>query len=236
MSGPARPTVVLLHGLARTRYSLAGLRRYLERAGFPTWARSYPSRRRGIADAADQIADWLARDLPGGGPLVAVTHSMGGLVARHLASRVALQQIVMLAPPNHGSRVSRIYVRHPLYRWFFGPAGQELASFEAERGWPPLEVPFAVIAGTRGRAIANPTSWLTRARGHFTSDEAHDGTVAVDETALPGMAGFATVDASHTWIMNDRRARELVVRFLETRSFEGRALSHPLAPVLGGEG
>ena len=219
MSGPLRPTVVLLHGLARTHHSLAGLRRHLERAGFPTWARSYPSRRWPIADAAEQIADWLARDLPADRPLVAVTHSLGGLVARHLAARVALQQIVMLAPPNHGSRVSRFYSQRALYRWFFGPAGQELASLDAASAWPSLDVPVAVIAGTRGRALANPTGWLSRARGHFAAEEAHDGTLAVDETALPGMAAFATVDASHTWIMNDAQARALVVRFLETRSF-----------------
>lgn len=219
MSGPERPTVVLLHGLARTHRSLAGLRRHLERAGFPTWARSYPSRQRGSAGAADEIAGWLARDLSGRGPLVAVTHSLGGVVARHLAARVPFQQVVMLAPPNQGSRVSRAYSHLALYRWFFGPAGQELASVEAARDWPPLEVPFAVIAGTRGRGLANPTGWLSRARGHFTTGEAHDGTLAVDETELPGITAFATVDASHTWIMNNRQARELVVRFLETRSF-----------------
>jgi pimeloyl-ACP methyl ester carboxylesterase len=211
--------VVLLHGLARTHHSLAGLRRHLERAGFPTWARSYPSRRWPIADAADQIAEWLAHDLPGDRPLVAVTHSLGGLVARHLATRVALRQIVMLAPPNHGSRVSRFYSQRSLYRWFFGPAGQELAALNAASVWPSLDVPVAIIAGTRGRALANPTGWLSRARGHFAAEEAHDGTLAVDETALPGMAAFATVDASHTWIMNDAQARALVVRFLETRSF-----------------
>jgi hypothetical protein len=29
------------------------------------------------------------------------------------------------------------------------------------------------------------------------------------------MAGFATVDATHTWIMNDPRAQALAVRFLQ---------------------
>lgn len=218
MSGPERPTVVLLHGLARTHHSLAGLRRHLERAGFPTWARSYPSRRRSIIEAAHEIADWLARDLPADRPLVAVTHSMGGLVARHLAARIALRQIVMLAPPNHGSRVARFHAGRPIYRWFFGPAGQELASPDRERDWT-LEIPVAVIAGTRGRAIANPTSWLTRGGGYFSDQEPNDGTLALWETALVGITDFAAVDASHTWIMNNRQARELVVRFLETRSF-----------------
>ena len=46
------PTVVLLHGLARSARSMAGLARHLRRAGYETWSRSYPSRRVGIADAA----------------------------------------------------------------------------------------------------------------------------------------------------------------------------------------
>jgi hypothetical protein len=143
---------------------------------------------------------------------------MGGLVARHLAGWIDLRQIVMLAPPNHGSRVARSYAGRPLYRWLFGPAGQELAAPDRESDWT-LEVPVAVIAGTRGRAIANPTSWLTRRRGHFSDQELNDGTLALGETSLVGITDFATVDASHTWIMNNRQARELVVRFLETRSF-----------------
>ena len=219
----ARPTVVLVHGLARTRHSMAGLQRHLERAGYPTWARSYPSRRRTIAGAADEIAGWLARDVPAGRPLVAVTHSLGGLVIRHVAARVAFEQIVMLAPPSQGSRVSRAFHDRALYRWFFGPAGQELAAHDGAGDLPPLSVPFAVIAGTRRRALANPTSWLTSGGAYFAVDQAHDGTVAVDETALPGMTAFATVDASHTWIMNDQRVRQLVVEFLQTRSFSAVA-------------
>jgi triacylglycerol lipase len=214
-----RPTVVLVHGLARTRYSMAGLQRHLERAGYPTWARSYPSRRRTIAGAADEIAGWLARDLPAGQPLVAVTHSLGGVIIRHVAARVPFQQIVMLAPPSHGSRVSQAFHDRALYRWFFGPAGQELAAGDEARAWPPLSVPFAVIAGTRARALANPTSWLTGGGGYFADSQANDGTLAVDETALPGMTAFATVDASHTWIMNDQRVRSLVLQFLRTSAF-----------------
>ena len=224
MTAPTRPTVVLVHGLARTRHSMAGLQRHLERAGYPTWARSYPSRRRTIAGAADEIAGWLARDLPSGQPLVAVTHSLGGVVIRHLAARVPFQQIVMLAPPSQGSRVSRVFQERALYRWFFGPAGQELAAAHAgDPAWPPLSVPFAVIAGTRGRALANPTSWLTGGGGYFADGQPHDGTLAVDETPMPGMTAFATVDASHTWIMNDQRVRELVVQFLETNAFASGA-------------
>jgi hypothetical protein len=227
-AGPAliaapRPTVVLLHGLARSHRSLAGLRRHLERAGFPTWARSYRSRRLSTADAADEIAGWIAAELPADRPLVAVTHSLGGVVVRHLVARVPFSRIVMLAPPSDGSRVSRALSGRPitrrLFRWIFGPAGQEVAAPAAARAWPPLQIPCAVIAGTRARSLANPTSWLTRVGGYFAAGEPNDGTLAVAETTLAGATAFATVDATHTWIMNDRRARELIVRFLSGDDF-----------------
>jgi hypothetical protein len=43
--------------------------------------------------------------------------------------------------------------------------------------------------------------------------------VAVEETRLEGMADFATVDATHTWIVNNPEARRLVVRFLAKGRF-----------------
>jgi hypothetical protein len=74
-----------------------------------------------------------------------------------------------------------------------------------------------VIAGTRGRSLVNPSS-LTVAR-RFPPGIAHDGTVAVDETRFDGMAAFAEVDATHTWIMNDVHTRALTLQFLREGTF-----------------
>jgi hypothetical protein len=48
----------------------------------------------------------------------------------------------------------------------------------------------------------------------FPAGVMNDGTVAVDETKLAGMTAFASVDATHTWIMNSPRVRHLIVTFL----------------------
>ena len=215
-----RPIVVLLHGLSRTRLSMAGLARHLTRAGFTTWSRGYPSRRRSIADAADEVAGWIARELPAGRPLAAVTHSLGGLLIRHMAARIPFSRVVMLAPPNQGSLLARALRERPLYRWLYGPAGQEIAAAGEGGVWPPLAAPTAVIAGTRARGGWNPTSWVSRGVGAFGPDEPNDGTLAVSETWLAGMAAFATVDASHTWIMDHPAARALVLRFLEASTLD----------------
>ena len=77
-----------------------------------------------------------------------------------------------------------------------------------------------MIAGTRRRALANVTSWVSHRV--FAAGAAHDGTVAVDETRLAAAAAFATVDASHTFIMNHPRVAELTLAFLRTGGFGAR--------------
>jgi hypothetical protein len=207
-------TIVLLHGLARRAGSLARLERALEAAGFATWSCDYPSRRTSIRDAATEVADRIAAALPGR-PLGAVTHSLGGILVRHMGDRgLDWRRIVMLAPPNQGSQVAAALGHLAPFRWFYGPAGQELAGEPTH--WPPPPAPAAVIAGTRRRALVNPTSWVS---GRVFADGVeHDGTVAVDEARLPG-AAFATVDATHTFIMDDDAARRLAIRFLRGDDF-----------------
>ena len=209
-----KPLVVLLHGLARRHGSMAKLGAHLRAHGFETWSQTYPSRRHSITELASALADAIA-GTAAGRPISAVTHSMGGIVARHLHDpRLAWDRIVMLAPPNRGSRLAAGLATNPMFRWAYGPAGSELADGGA---WPAPPAPFAVIAGTRARALTNPTSWTLGRR--FPPGTPNDGTVAVDETRLDGMAAFAEVDATHTWIMNDARVHTLIVRYLRDGSF-----------------
>ena|SRR5688572_26270576 len=204
-----KPLVVLLHGLARGHGSMAKLGGYLRKQGFETWSQTYPSRHHSIAYLASALTDKIV-EAAGERPLYAVTHSMGGIIVRHLRdTRLHWSRIVMLAPPNQGSRLAAGLVRNPLFRFFYGPAALELADASS---WPAPPAEFAVIAGTRSLAVSNVTSWTVGRR--FPVDVANDGTVAVEETKLPGMTAFAEVDATHTWIMNSPRVRHLVVRYL----------------------
>jgi len=207
-----KPLVVLLHGLARGQGSMTRLGRALRAAGFETWSHTYPSRRHSITYLADALTEQLvALDRP----LSAVTHSMGGVIVRHLHDpRLRWERIVMLAPPNQGSRLAAGLVRNPVFRWFYGPAAAELADASS---WPAPPAPFAVIAGTRSLAWTNPTSWTVGRR--FPAGIANDGTVAVDETKLPGMAAFTEVDATHTWIMNAPQVHRLAIHYLREGAF-----------------
>lgn len=209
---------MFLHGLARTHRSLAGLRRHVARRGFDTWSHSYPSRRMALCDLAGSIADRIQRDL-GDRPILGVTHSLGGILARHMADLLPWQGVVMMAPPNSGSRVAAALAEHPLLRWYFGPAGRALGRPDS---WPDPPAPFAIIAGTRGPTIGNVPSWMIRALQLIPPGTPSDGTVTVEETRLPGMAAFAEVDASHTWMMNHPATRDLILHFLHHRQFPGR--------------
>ncbi len=189
---------------------MAWLRRQIQAAGYETWARTYPSRSRSLQELGDQVVTQI-RDELGDRPVAAVTHSMGGVLARHMAAALPWQRLVMVAPPNRGSAVAATINENPIFRWFYGPAGQQLASPEH---WPVPDLPFAVIAGTRGLSWKNATSVLSAGLKVFAGP--NDGTVSVDETQLDGMADFATVDATHTWIMYHPEVVEMILRFLET--------------------
>ena len=209
-----KPLVVLLHGLARGQGSMTRLGTRLRAQGFATCARTYPSRRHSIRVLAEQLSGWIVEQA-GARPVCAVTHSMGGVIVRHLHDpRIRWERIVMLAPPNQGSQLAAALSGNPVFRWYYGPAGAELA--DGSR-WPPPPAPFAVIAGTRSLAVSNVTSWTLGRR--FAAGTRNDGTVAVDETRLDGMAAFAEVDATHTWIMNDARVQALIVSYLRTGRF-----------------
>lgn len=211
-----KPTVALVHGLMRTSRSMARLSRAIEDAGYPTWLGSYPSQRRSIEHNAAAIVDQLRHETRG--PLLLVTHSLGGILARYIAGPMGrdagldVQGVLMLAPPNGGSRLARRFAPFAAFRRLYGPAGQELGAAVAP-AWPLPEVPVAVIAGTVARGL-NFTGWVSTVARLIQPDELSDGTVLVEETRLPGMVDFATVAASHTFIMDHPEARTMILRFL----------------------
>ena len=85
--------VVLLHGLGRSRASMAGMARYLRRAGYPVLNLGYPSRRHGIDHLVRSYLAPAVRRCTAqhGGPLHFVTHSLGGILLRG-GARLPLRQ------------------------------------------------------------------------------------------------------------------------------------------------
>ena len=82
---PPSTTIILVHGLGRTRRSMARLATRLERStGLRAVSIGYPSRKLSVADAAKFVSRRAAEACGGAGrPAFAVTFSLGGPIIRH---------------------------------------------------------------------------------------------------------------------------------------------------------
>lgn len=228
---PGGHVVVLLHGLGRTRRSLATLARALVAAGLEPAALSVASTRTGlerqVEDLFGLLSELEARRVS------FVTHSLGGILLRavlgHAAAfqgRFELGRAVLIAPPNQGSALSRRLASSPPVRLPFGlvlgAAGRQLGL--AGRDLPAPACPFALVAGARG----TPRGWNPLLEGD------DDGVVSVDETRLAGAADHLVVRGLHTFLMSDPRVVEACLRFLlEGRLRAGAPVTDPTWPPAG---
>lgn len=183
---PADHLVVLLHGLGRTRRSLARLDRALIHAGFTTARLDYPSTRKPIEQHAATVAELLDH-VPTPAKLSFVSHSLGGLIVRQLLThdapwRSAVERIVMVAPPNQGASLAASLDKGNVMRGILGPAYGQIAGGFATT-LPVPDVPVAIFAGD----VAGVPG---------------DGLVTVDETRLEGASEHHIVPAIHTLLMN----------------------------------
>jgi pimeloyl-ACP methyl ester carboxylesterase len=207
-------SVLLLHGIGRTRLSMRPLERVLAAAGYGTRRLTYPSRRLAIPAIAEWLEPRLADLWRHSIRVHVVTHSMGGLVAAHYLERHGNREktgrVVMLAPPLGGSEVADALHRLPPYRWLFAPAGQQLTTSANAAPMSPY-YPLGVIAGSRGSAYP---------LGRLFLSGPHDGRVAVARTRSTGLADHLVLPASHSFIMRSGEVQRQVLHFLGHGRFD----------------
>jgi pimeloyl-ACP methyl ester carboxylesterase len=201
--------IILLHGLWMRGFALGLLHKRMAEAGFAVDRFDYMS----VVSSQERIVERLhlrmQRFAPG--PVHLVGHSLGGLLALKAcreATGLPPGRIVCLGSPVKGSAAARGFAG-------FGQGGEALLGHNREL----LEHGMERWDGARevgmiaGRVPIGLGAMLTHMEGE------HDGTVAVAETRLPGLADHCVVETSHTGLLLSADAAQQVVHFLRHGRF-----------------
>jgi pimeloyl-ACP methyl ester carboxylesterase len=214
-AGPAPALVILVHGLWQSGLELFVMRRRLQADGslralfftYPTTVGTMSNHVRRLIDCARaHKAEQLHF----------VGHSLGGLVvlrALEITDDLPPGRAVLLGSPLQGSRTAQSLARLPFGRALLGGAlTQECVDWSPRKWSGRREV--GVIAGSMGFGVGRLLASL---------DAAHDGTVLVEETRLPGAKDHMVVAASHTGLLVSAQVAEQTRHFLDRGVFKRNA-------------
>ena len=211
-------TVVLVNGLWLADPALWLLARHLRRIGFRVYPFSYPSVRHDLRANAAHLNSFLSR-VPG--ELVhLVGYSLGGVIVRgmfHWHPQQRPGRIVLLGSPQTGNRPAQAAIQNRIGRRLLGRSVAELvAGVPRQWGWPERET--GIIAGSRSLGLGRLAAKLATP---------NDGTVAVEETVVPGPHKRLVLPVAHFAMLLAPGVARQVGEFLR----EGRFKQEPgLAP------
>ena len=200
--------VLILHGLWMRAPAMQPLRRRLLAEGFAPATFDYASRAADPATSCERLAARIrAFD---GKPVHLVGHSLGGLLALETLAQHAdlpLGRIVCLGSPLRGASAAGGLARMPGSRWFLGRSAGLL---RRGAGVPAGGAQVGMVAGTRPVGFGR---FFTRFEGE------HDGTVALSETRIDGLADHVAIPTTHSGLIFSPRAAALTARFLREGRF-----------------
>lgn len=206
---PQKHHVILLHGIWMRSITLQLLARRLRDAGYSVETIDYASVFRGIGPVVEDLRGRMrAREADA---VHLVGHSLGSLVALEATRGVRGLpdgRVVCLGPPLRGSAVARGLASLPGGKLLLGNSAEPLLAGVAP--WTG-ERCVGVIAGRLPYGLGAMIGGL---------GSPHDGTVAVEETILPGITDHRTVEASHTGLLFSHEVADLTIGFLQSGRFE----------------
>jgi hypothetical protein len=212
--------VLLLHGLGLGGWAMQRIENALKEDGYRVINVSYPSRSLPLEQIAQewipaQLAALHAERAP---RLHVVTHSMGGIALRLFLQGHApanLGRVVMIAPPNQGTRLVDRVGGWWAFRAFTGVNGVRLGTgadaLPLRLGPWTHRAPLGIIAGDR---TLNPLF------SHWIGPGTNDGKVSVASTRLEGMSDHLVMPVSHTWLQYRRPVIDQVRAFLRAGRFD----------------
>lgn len=206
--------VILLHGLGRTHFSMSMLESTLRKKHYFVVNQNYPSTRKSIHALANEYIPPMVTECikHHKKPIHFVTHSLGGIILQYYLQNhtiSGLGNIVMLAPPNHGSQLAD-QMHHRWYtRFLLGPVVKELTTQKKPIRLRSGQYKIGIIAGN---SSLNPFA-------HRIFGEPNDGKVAVSSTRMDQMSDFIVLPVSHTFMMNNTVVLKQILYFLNHGRF-----------------
>jgi pimeloyl-ACP methyl ester carboxylesterase len=202
--------IILLHGLWMRGFALGVLHRRLIADGFRVHRFDYMS----VAATQQRILGRIQADMSEHAPdtVHLVGHSLGGLLALRAcreAQDLPPGRIVCLGSPLKGSAAARAFAS-------WGRGGEALLGHNRtllEEGFERWDGPREV-----GMVAGRMPIGLGAMLGHIEGE--HDGTVAVEETCLPGLSGHCIVETSHTGLLLSAEVARLTTSFLRRGQFD----------------
>ncbi len=202
---------MLVHGLWMHGMALEYHRRHLVRVGFAAVSYSYSSVRLSLAENADDLVQF-ARNLAVP-HLHWVGHSLGGIVilcALARAPHLPPGRVVLAGTPYRGSRAAEILEQQAFGPQLLGRSVREWLSAPKPMDFGGREI--GVIAGSVGIGLGRVVA--------PDLPQPNDGTVAVEETAVPGARDNIVLPITHTGMLASRAVARQIEAFLRDGHFE----------------
>jgi pimeloyl-ACP methyl ester carboxylesterase len=206
-----KPAVILLHGLYLSAFATRLWQHHLQSQGYAAHGFSYASMHNTLSQNAKALADYI-RTIEAD-TVHCVGHSLGGLVLLQMLHEfpdARIGRLVLVGCPYNNAYVPTQLADSAAGR---GLIGNSMSQWLKQ---VPVVVPaqfeIGVIAGTRavglGR-VAAPGLPLP-----------NDGTVALEETKLPGMRDHLTLHVSHTEMLFSPQVMQAMTFFLRNGHFQ----------------
>lgn len=206
------PHIVLVHGLARSRFDMFLMAPRL-RARFPetrVHVFDYHSRRLTLEQATDRLREFVD-SITTTEPVSFVGHSLGGIITRSLDAtggcRAPMHRLVTLGTPHYGAVIARFLADYTIPNVIFGPMLHELGVLNLPEQSRQLEI---------GCLVGGTNTWI----GFLpVFREDNDGVVLVREAHLKTCVDHKRMPMLHALFPFSWRVADLAASFLATGSF-----------------
>ncbi len=208
-SSVSTEAVVLVHGLWLNDLDMSLLRQRLRQAGYAVHQFSCNTVACSPAENAEKLQRFVQEI--DAGTVHFVGHSLGGIVIRYLFHQYPEQRpgrVVTLGTPHQQSHAARQLSRILPGRYLLGKSIENGLMGEVPKWQARHEL--GSIAGTLHFGLGRVIPGLPKP---------NDGTVAVAETRLDGMAAHLSLRLSHFGLLLSAKAGKAVITFLREGKF-----------------